>query len=95
VTYGLFVSLLVLLMYVAALLGRLTGTLDKLERANNAKSTFLAVMSHEIRMPLSGILGLISQIRKTELDARQSHSIQLVKKSSKWLHRVISDGLDF
>jgi len=95
VTYGLLVGLLVLPMYVAALLGRLTGTLAKLERANNAKSTFLAVMSHEIRTPLNGILGLISLIRKTELNSRQSHYVQLIEKSSEWLHRVISDGLDF
>lgn len=94
-TYGLFVGLVLLPMYVAALLGRLTRTMNRLEKANNAKSTFLATMSHEIRTPLSGILGLISLFKKTGLNDSQSHYLQLIEKSSDWLHRVISDGLDF
>lgn len=95
VTYGLLAGLIVLPMYVAALLGRLTRVLERLARANNAKSTFLAVMSHEIRTPLSGILGVISLFRNTALNEKQNHYLQLIEKSSDWLHRVISDGLDF
>ena len=95
ITYGLLLGLFLLPLYVAALLGRLTNTMERLEKANNAKSTFLAVMSHEIRTPLSGILGLISLLKKSGLNEKQNHYLQLVEKSSEWLHRVISDGLDF
>lgn len=95
VTYGLLIGLLVLPLYVSALLGRLTSTMEGLERANRAKSNFLAVMSHEIRTPLSGILGLIKLIKHTRLTEKQDHYVQLIERSSDWLYRVISDGLDF
>ncbi len=95
VTYGLLIGLFVLPLYVSALLGRLTSAMDRLERANEAKSNFLAVMSHEIRTPLSGILGLINLIKHTRLNPKQSHYVQLIERSSDWLYRVISDGLDF
>ncbi|MDZ7903490.1 MAG: histidine kinase dimerization/phospho-acceptor domain-containing protein [Rheinheimera sp.] len=41
------------------------------ERANEAKSTFLATMSHEIRTPMNGIIGTVDLLRKTRLSAPQ------------------------
>ncbi len=55
-TLGLLIGLIILPLYVASLLGRLTVALEESEAANEAKLTFLAVMSHEIRTPLSGII---------------------------------------
>ena len=37
------------------------------ERANEAKSTFLATMSHEIRTPMNGIIGTVDLLRKNKV----------------------------
>jgi signal transduction histidine kinase/CheY-like chemotaxis protein len=65
------------------------------ERANAAKSRFLAHMSHEIRTPLNGVLGL------TELALRSAHSpdqrryLSVAHQAGQTLLRVISEVLDF
>ena len=94
-TGGLLVGLIVLPLYVASLLRKLHETLELAESANRAKSTFLATMSHEIRTPLNGLVGITELLRKTELDKKQKHYLNLISKSSEWLMRVITDGLDF
>ena len=95
VTGGLLVGLIVLPCYVATLLRTLHETLELAESANQAKSTFLATMSHEIRTPLNGLVGITEMLRKTKLDKKQKHYLELISKSSEWLMRVITDGLDF
>ena len=94
-TGGLLVGLVVLPLYVASLLRKLHETLELAESANRAKSTFLATMSHEIRTPLNGLVGITEMLRKTKLDKKQKHYLDLITKSSEWLMRVITDGLDF
>jgi PAS domain S-box-containing protein len=65
------------------------------ERANAAKSRFLAQMSHEIRTPLNGVMGL------TELALRAAHSpeqrryLEAARQSGQALLQVINDVLDF
>lgn len=95
VSLGLLVGLVVLPLYVASLLGRLEKALVKAEAANEAKSNFLATMSHEIRTPLNGLIGLLDLLDITNLQKRQQHYVELMKRSSQWLLNVISDGLDF
>ncbi|GEM_PF-2300344 len=95
VTGGLLVGLIVLPLYVASLLRKLHESLEMAESANRAKSTFLATMSHEIRTPLTGLVGVTEMLRKTKLEKKQKHYVELISKSSEWLMRVITDGLDF
>ena len=95
VTIGVFVGLIVLPLYVSSLLRQLTRSLEVAEKANQAKSNFLATMSHEIRTPLNGLVGITEMLAKTRLDERQNHYVQLISQSSEWLMRVITDGLDF
>jgi two-component system, sensor histidine kinase RpfC len=95
ITFGVLVGLIVLPLYVASLLRRLTRSLKVAETANRAKSNFLATMSHEIRTPLNGLVGISEMLEKTRLDPQQRHYVQLIAKSSAWLMRVITDGLDF
>jgi len=94
-SYGLLVGLIVLPLYVASLLKSLRAALSKAEVANKAKSNFLATMSHEIRTPLNGIIGIIDILKQSKLDMNQQHYTTLLSKSSEWLLRVLSDGLDF
>ncbi|MCU6712780.1 response regulator [Paenibacillus sp. J5C_2022] len=65
------------------------------EEANKAKSRFLAMMSHEVRTPLNGIIGLTQLMRKMELTALQRDYMDKMETSSESLLRIINDVLDF
>jgi signal transduction histidine kinase/DNA-binding NarL/FixJ family response regulator len=64
-------------------------------RATEAKSAFLAMMSHEIRSPLSGLLGVLDLLRATPLDAEQSRMASMIHHSGRMLLAVLNDVLDF
>ena len=60
-----------------------------------AKSRFLATMSHEMRTPMHGILGLVRLIRQRESHPDTAQQLRLVESSGEHLVRVINDVLDF
>jgi two-component system, sensor histidine kinase and response regulator len=67
----------------------------KEERANEAKSEFLARMSYEIRTPLNGIIGMTDVLRKHYLSPDLREIVDLLHRSTEILLRIISDILDF
>ncbi len=64
------------------------------EHASRAKSRFLAAMSHEMRTPLNGIVGMSELIRDAAPDDVQRRRADVVLRSADHLHRVIGDLLD-
>jgi PAS domain S-box-containing protein len=67
---------------------------DAAEAANRAKSIFLATMSHEMRTPMNGVMGMIDLALRRATDPKQIDWLNKSKGSAKHLLDVIGDILD-
>jgi signal transduction histidine kinase/CheY-like chemotaxis protein/ligand-binding sensor domain-containing protein len=65
------------------------------ERANKAKSDFLAMMSHEIRTPMNGVIGMAALLEDTPLADDQREYVEAIQFSSSSLLSIINELLDF
>ena len=76
-------------------LGEAQRLQDAAERANEAKSTFLAQMSHEIRTPLNGLLGLNELALREARSVQQRRYLKLALQSGAGLLEMLNGVLDF
>lgn len=67
---------------------------ERAEEANRAKSTFVAVTSHELRTPMNGLLGMAHALDRSKLDDAQREHVRLMIKSGDNLMQVLNDVLD-
>ena len=67
---------------------------QRAERANRAKSEFLAVMSHELRTPLASVIGGVDLLATTPLTAEQRGFVDQALASSLQLTELLGDILD-
>jgi len=65
------------------------------EAASEAKSQFLANITHELRTPLIGVLGMNELLFRTALDGQQQMLATTVQKSGEDLLALINNVLDF
>lgn len=72
----------------------LRDALHHAEKANQAKTEFLAVMSHEIRTPLNGVLGMAQAMQAGELSAPQQERLRVLRRSGQVLLALLDDVLD-
>ena len=73
------------------------GLRDERERAleaARAKSTFIAVTSHELRTPMNGLLGMAHALERSDLDVTQRQQVELMIKSGDSLMQLLNDVLD-
>lgn len=73
----------------------LSSAKEKAETASRSKDSFLAAVSHEVRTPLSGIIGFTELLSKTKLTEQQSEHVRMVDIAARNLAVVIEDILDF
>ncbi len=65
------------------------------EVANQSKSTFLSQMTHELRTPMNGVLGMATLLGETRLNKAQKDLLQTLRASGDTLLTIINDILDF
>ncbi len=65
------------------------------ESANQAKSEFMANISHELRTPMNGIIGLTEVLLMTSLDEEQRDYAATVRRSADSLMSIVNEILDF
>ncbi|AKC87397.1 hybrid sensor histidine kinase/response regulator [Pseudoxanthomonas suwonensis] len=64
------------------------------EQASLAKSRFLATLGHEVRTPMTGVLGMSELLLATPLDPRQRGYIESIRRAGEHLMRLVNDALD-
>lgn len=68
---------------------------DKIREASAMKDQFLANISHELRTPVNGVMGMADILQQTNLDEEQAMLTGHIVESSKHLLSVLNDVLDF
>lgn len=68
---------------------------DMADKANAAKSAFLAVVSHEIRTPMNGMMGILRLMKDTKMTKEQMDYLLTIQKSGETMMALLNDILDF
>jgi two-component system, sensor histidine kinase RpfC len=93
-TIGLGIALVAIPAYLIPLLKNLHAAINEAKRANEAKSRFLATMSHEFRSPLNGIIGMADLMNRSKLSDDQKESAEIILISAQSLLLLVDDVLD-
>lgn len=94
IAVGLWLTLLCIPLYILKLRGQLNDALKNAQAASKAKSDFLSNMSHEMRTPLNGVIGVSDLLLSTRLNDEQKDLMSTLKKSAHLLLKLIDNILD-
>ena len=86
--------LVTLPLYQYTLLNKLHAAKQAAETANQARGNFLATMTHELRTPLSGVIGMAGLLNGTRMNDEQKEYLDSINASAQVLQSLIGDILD-
>jgi len=98
------IILLIILYFIINIVGDVTRSQRyrvQLEEAKEfaesllaSREQFMAAITHDLRSPLTTVMGYTDLIQKTNLDEKQKHYLTQIKKSSQFILRLVNDLLD-
>lgn len=68
---------------------------EKVEDATKVRNEFVSNVTHELRTPVNGILGISRNLLETELDDQQKESVNIIHMCCKNMIAIINNLLDF
>ncbi|GAA0641995.1 response regulator [Brevundimonas lenta] len=74
---------------------RQTDTTTPIEAEGSAEQQFLRLMSHEMRTPLNGVIGMLGLLQRTRLDGAQRAYLETARSSAEHLLGLVNDLLDY
>ena len=74
--------------------GRLERARQQAESANRVKNAFLGTLSHELRTPMNGVIGMGELLLHTDLNENQENFVTVLLASAKSLTGLVDDLLD-
>jgi two-component system sensor histidine kinase RpfC len=91
---GLLFSMVILPLYVSTLLTRIHKAREAAEAANLEKTRFLSTMSHEMRTPLNGVIGINELLFATPLSPEQRGLLHSSQSSAQHMLSLVNNILD-
>ena len=91
VALGLFAS--IGLFYYLRQRGALKESRQSLQQSDLSREKFKVTISHEVRTPLSGIVGVMHLLKRTQLDRNQQRYLDMATNSADMLLEIINDSL--
>jgi len=88
--YGVFAGFLVVMHDIT----ELSKAIDNAEQASRSKSEFLSRMSHEMRTPMTAIIGMTTIAKKAQSEEKIADCLEEIEGASKHLLDVINNVLD-
>jgi two-component system sensor histidine kinase RpfC len=87
-------ALFILPFYVSGFSEKIKEARKRADEANQAKGRFLAIVSHEMRTPLNGVIAMADVLRETDLNESQREIVNTLGTSAHLLLVQIEDVLD-
>ena len=94
-SFGLLFGIVVLPAYSFALIRQIAEARRLAERADHAKSLFLASISHELRTPLNAIIGTAELLGETSLNADQASMVSTIASAADGQLSLVRDVLEY
>ena len=98
------IILLIILYFIINIIGDITKSQhyrSQLEEAKNlaesllaSREQFMAAITHDLRSPLTTVMGYTDLVQKTDLNEKQQHYLTQINKSSAFILRLVNDLLD-
>lgn len=67
----------------------------EVEETHKERNEMVANVTHELRTPVNGVLGLAQNLLDTELDSEQRETIELIEQCCRNMIKIINNILDF